>query len=246
MVKKDILIKVGLSLGSASVASVVTWVIANRKLSDQYDERLAHELKASIDYIMKKLDIPVIISDEDPDNVVDELNDIEQPIDIVISELEEVDGERVFSSEENKPPLEDLVSRNQKTRYDKISTPDVDEVNSPAVEEISNQIESDPDIFVISRDAFMANESEFEQETLTYFADGGVLNENMDFVENHESMIGVGRPAFGSESDDDNVVYVRNTKTKREFEILSDPGASSDFLIHSLGDIYKPEWARGK
>lgn len=242
--RKDILIAVGASVASAGVASAVTWVLTKRSLQAEYDERLSVELDQSVKYILKKLGVEnVIVTDEDPDAIIDELNDIEQPIDIVVAELDEVEGERVFASEAEKPPLDELVARNQTIRYDKVLTPDEPETPDEFPENV-DQVEEDPDISVISRDAFMANETEWEQVTLTYFADGGVLDVMQEFVEDHEDLIGPGRPRFGEESDDANVVYVRNHRLNKEYEILSDPGNATEFLAHSLGELYKPAWAQ--
>lgn len=246
MNRKDILIKTGISVGSATIASLVTWVVANRKLNAAYEARLAAELKMSVEYILTKQNIEgIIVSDEDPDDLVDRLNEVEEPIDIVVAELDEVDGERVFTTEEEKPPLEDLA-RNQKTRYDKISTPDVDETSS-IFDEPAEPVEprpENPDIVVISQEEFMENTSEFEQETLTYFSDDGVINSAGDFFEDQDTKIGAGKPQFGELSNDKNVVYVRNIKLEREYEILWDPGVATDFLMHSLEHMYTPDWRR--
>lgn len=242
--RKDILVTVGASVVSAGVASVVTWIVANRILAAQYDERHATELEQELKYILKKSGIDnVIVSDEDPDDLVDELNEVEQPVDIVVAELDEVEGERIFGSQD-KPSLEDLAARNQATRYDKVSTPEIEPETPDDFPENPDPVEEDPDISVISRDAFISNATEWEQVQLTYFADGGVLDQMQEYVEDHENLIGPGKPRFGEESDDANVVYVRNHRLNKEYEIIFDPGNASEFLVHSLGEMYKPSWAK--
>lgn len=246
MVRKDILVTVGASLASAGVASVVTWVVANRKLAGAYEARLEEEIKFSVQHIIEQAGLNnVIVSDQDPDELVEELNEVEQPVDVVVSELEEVEGERVFTSEDSKPPIDELVARNQTTQYNKIMTPDVaEEPEEELFPEQPDIVEEDPDISVISRDIFFENGTEWPQETVTFFSDGGVLDQQGDFIEDHEKLIGPGKPRFGEESEDQNVVYVRNKRDEKEFEILWDPGLASDFLAHSLAQTHGPSWAR--
>lgn len=262
MTRKNVLIGLGVSTVSAAVASGITWFVTKRILDEQYEERLDEEIKTSVKYILKQLEIDnVVVSDDDPDILEEQMNDAELPFELVTAELDtvsnltedyrsdepEIVGERVFGSQDEKPPLEDLASRNHNVEYHKVLT-DPDTYDTPVV--VEEEIElpppppEDPDISIISRDIFMENGSEWEQETLTYFADDGVLNVAGDFVEDHEKMIGVGRPRFGEMSEDANVVYVRNKRLEKEFEIIADPGNASEFLAHSLTQLFKPSWER--
>jgi hypothetical protein len=261
MSRRSVLTGFGISVVSAAAGAGVAWYIANKKITEEFEQRIDKEVKESVDFVLRQHGIrDVVVSDEDPETLAEQLNEVETPVDVVIAEeipeeptvsevlaeieaedspLDEFKGERVFGSQEEKPPLEDLAQRNQETPYHKIATPDVDD--TPEVELPEEPIE-DPDISIISRDIFMENGTDWEQETLTYFADGGVLNVQGDFVEDHELMIGQGRPRFGQLSEDENVVYIRNKRLEKEFEILSDPGNASEFLTHSLQDMYRPSW----
>lgn len=262
MSRKRILTVVGASVLSAGVSSGITWIVANRLIAKAYDERLQDEVAQSLRHILKNLEnLPaqVIVSDEDPDELVDQLNNEELPFDVVTAEVdeeiessdievvaeesEEIQGERVFGSESDKPPLSDL-GKNNKVQYDKIVTVQEPEEIFPAQPDLPEPPPENPDISVISRDLFIENPTEWDQTTLTYFQDGGVLDINMEFVEGHEDMIGAGVPRFGELSEDENVVYVRNKKLEKEFEVIRDPGESKEFLIHSLGEMYKPEHLR--
>lgn len=76
--------------------------------------------------------------------------------------------------------------------------------------------------------------SEYPQSVLTVFADGGVLDEAGSFVAAHTDLIGVGPYPFGEMSEDDSVVYIRNKKLEREFEVIKDDQNAADFLSPDL------------
>lgn len=254
MARKNVLITLGVSAASAAGASAITWFLAQKRLEEQYEDRLQEEIRVSVNFILKEMGINnVIVTDEDPDIVAARMNEeaADERVSVIVaeqgydsalaSEEPEPEVERVFGSQEDKPPLEDLAQRNQTTPYHKVLTPDEPEVTE---EDFPEPPPENPDITVISRDIFLENPNEWQQDTITYFADDGVLDVELEFIENHEELIGPGKPRFGETSGDPKVVYVRNKKLMREFEIISDPGNASEFLAHSLGEMYKPGWAR--
>lgn len=220
---------------AAAASSAITYVVIRKKLDEEYEVRLEEELQSSIEFLVdQKIDLAKAqISNDEP--VPSEL-DLEE---IEPEPLEPIEGERVFGSTDEKPSLDDLA-KNQKVQYNKVLT---DAEYESAVLPPEPPYE-DPDISVISRDIFMENGTDWEQDTLTYFADGGVLDDSGDFVDLHELLIGPGVPRFGELSEDANVVYVRNKKIQKEYEIISDPGNASEFLAHSLQDIYHPSRRR--
>lgn len=220
-----------LVLGGALVGSVATWFVADKIISQKYEEKFEAELQESINFLVEhQMNMPkLIVSDEIVD---DEVPDTDIPV--VAEPLEPVEGERVLSSKVEQEADRSAESQNQAVQYDKVLTPhpfDGPETNL-APEEPRYE---DPDISVISRDLFMENPTEWPQETVTYFSDGGVLNVAGDFVEDPELLIGKGTPAFGQMSDDANVVYIRNKKLQQEYEVLFDPGLAADFVEDHVG-----------
>lgn len=250
MGRRDILVLAGTALASVAAGSAVTYFIVNKKLSREFDARLDKEVQESVDFFADHMIKAgkLIISNQDPDELADEMNEQELPFEafVVEEDLEPVDGERVLKSQDDKPSIEELAARNQRTQYNKILTEQEYDTDAPDEEivESSGWDPGDEDISVISRDIFMECVSQFEQSTLTYFSDDGVLDAQGDFVEDHFKMIGNGRPPFGQMSEDDNIVYVRNKKLEQEYEIISDPGKATEFLMHSLADLYKPSQRR--
>ena len=75
--------------------------------------------------------------------------------------------------------------------------------------------------YIIHQDEFMTNESEFQQEVLTYYEIDGVLADQDDSIlHNQVSLIGDGTlNRFGHGADDYNVLYVRNPHLEMEYEI---------------------------
>lgn len=228
---------VGLATLTVTATGVITYFATRKRLEAEYDERLAKELQSSLEYLAaKQVDLSkVTISDdlpeEEPDNV-----------DIQVDELDPVEGTRVFGSGAEKPSLEYLAKRNQLKQYNKILSEEgykEDEETAP-----EEPIYENPDILVISRDVFMENETEWPQSTLTYFADDGVLDDKGDFVEESTTLIGEATPPFGQMSGDPVIVYLRNTKLEREFEVIQDSGNATDFLAHSLTEMYRPSERR--
>lgn len=260
MSRNSILKGLGISVVSAAAGAGVAWFVTNKILGERYEERLDAEVAESVKFLVNQMHMEnVVVTDADPDDLIagEGINlDATQPVEIILDEVEkqldeqeerldqieeENAANKIFGSQEEKPPLSDLVSANQAVAYHKISTPDP--VEEPVAEvELPEMVPEDPEIPVISRDIFLENGTEWEQETLTYFEDGGVLNVRGDFVEDHELLIGIGRPRFGELSEDPNVVYVRNKKLEKEFEVLYDPGNATEFLTHSLIQTFRPSW----
>lgn len=77
--------------------------------------------------------------------------------------------------------------------------------------------------YILHVDEFIQNESEFQQETLTYYAGDDVLADQMETpIYNYSELMGNLR--FGHGSNDPNVVYIRNEKIKMEWEIIRHTG----------------------
>ena len=84
---------------------------------------------------------------------------------------------------------------------------------------------------IIHQDEFFAQESEYTQTTCTYYVGDDILVDEKD-VPVHNHTLVVGELRFGHGSLDPNVVYVRNTSLKGEYEILKHDGF---YTIEVLG-----------
>lgn len=80
--------------------------------------------------------------------------------------------------------------------------------------------------YVLHKDEFYADEKDYTQKTLTYYAGDNILvDEDEAPVYNHEAVVGALR--FGHGSGDDKVFYVRNDRNMAEYEIIKDEGLYS-------------------
>ena len=92
---------------------------------------------------------------------------------------------------------------------------------------------------IITQEDFMANETGYEQATLTYYVKGDTLTDQRDEI--FENAIDVVGPLavhnFGEGSSDPNTVHVRNSRLQMEFEIVkSDRSYEEDVL----GQVVSP------
>lgn len=85
------------------------------------------------------------------------------------------------------------------------------------------------DPYVISPDDFDENNS-YDRIGLTYYADGTVVDDCDDVLDDDEIDVQIGRDwinSFGEYGDDD-VIHVRNEQSKTDYEIVRDPRKYSE------------------
>lgn len=96
--------------------------------------------------------------------------------------------------------------------------------------EIENMYRLDNHIYVIHYDEFVNNESNYSQETLTYYSGDDILTDQLNTpIYDHVKMIG--QIKFGYGSNDPNVVFIRNTEIHMEWEILKDEGKYQEEIL---------------
>lgn len=78
--------------------------------------------------------------------------------------------------------------------------------------------------YILHKDEFFANEMDFSQLTVTYYADDEIVADDGDQpIYGHARILG--ELNFGHGSGDPSVVYVRNEERKAEYEVLLDTGS---------------------
>lgn len=86
--------------------------------------------------------------------------------------------------------------------------------------------------YIIHVDEFGANELDYTQTTLTYYAGDDVMVDDHDApLYDYQSLTGPLK--FGHGSKDPNIVYVRNMRNRAEYEVLFDEGLYS---VEVLGE----------
>lgn len=77
---------------------------------------------------------------------------------------------------------------------------------------------------ILSKNEYFANETDYAQVELTYYAGDGVLCNMHDEVMEIPITVGDENLKFGHGSEDENVVYVRNDKLQVEYEVTKSEG----------------------
>lgn len=90
--------------------------------------------------------------------------------------------------------------------------------------EVASRSDSEP--YILHKDEFYADEKEYAQSTLTYYAGDDILvDEEEKPIYNYSTI--VGPLIFGHGCEDPNVFHVRNERNHAEYEIVFDPGLYS-------------------
>lgn len=93
--------------------------------------------------------------------------------------------------------------------------------------------------YVISVEDYMANEKEFPQLTITYYAgDDTLANDDDEIMDGATRMLWVGEHlnSFGAMSNDPNIVYIRNLPLKFDLEVIRSDGKYSVEVAGLGGD----------
>lgn len=130
------------------------------------------------------------------------------------------DEVRVVDVEE-KPPLENHSNYVDEETY---IPPDSTDEGWDYEIEIAGRNPSEP--YIIHKDEFYADEMNFTQTTLTYYAGDNIMADEEDVpLYNFETVTGPLR--FGHGADDPNVVHIRNERRKAEYEVIHNDGMFS-------------------
>lgn len=83
--------------------------------------------------------------------------------------------------------------------------------------------------YVVSQQEFLDGEVGYDQVTVTYYSgDGQLCDENEQIMDDIEGSVGIDNlDRFGLQSEDENIVYVRNERIGLDYEIIRDPGLYS-------------------
>lgn len=206
-----------------AAGGLVGYQVAKRRLVPKYEAHLAEEIEAAKDFYKR---VAKEGEYETPEKAARALNRYRGEEIRVIPEggtitntediQEEDSSEELMTVVEEKNVFVESKSNAEKFDYDA---------------EMANRESGKP--YVITRDEFMQNETEYDQITLTYFAGDDVLTDDQDKpIENTNRVVGdANLMKFGYGSKDNRVVYVRNDKMDSEFEIIKHDGKYSQEIL---------------
>lgn len=228
----------GVALAGAAVGAAISHVVTKKTVEEKaaadFDERLATELKKTVSYLSARgaLNLDLDITDDiedDPDTPEDVILVTDDPVPPPVAD----DGRNIVlgpvaAAVQARSSDEERKAKNQATPYHQVSTP---EVYSEEVTTEPEEVEADPDVVIIARETFEANLTEWDQEILAYFINNDtVLNDLNEPITAHEDLIGPGPYLFGSLSQDENVVYIQNSRLQKEFMVIRDKGDVTQFV----------------
>ena len=126
-------------------------------------------------------------------------------------------AEGIKDSDRPKPDLKEYAEQLKKNGYTRYSDLSADD------EGVSDK-QTKP--YVIPPEQF-GDDEEYEQISLTYYADGVLADENDEVIEDVEDAVGIDSLNHFGEYEDDSV-FVRNDARKCDYEILLDQRTYSE------------------
>ena len=126
-------------------------------------------------------------------------------------------AEGIKDSDRTKPDLKEYAEQLKKNRYTRYSDLSADD------EGVSDK-QTKP--YVIPPEQFGDDEN-YDQISLTYYADGVLADENDEVIDDVEETVGIESLNHFGEYEDDSV-FVRNDTRKCDYEILLDQGTYSE------------------
>lgn len=95
--------------------------------------------------------------------------------------------------------------------------------------------------YVIHVDEFLENETEYSQNSISYFEGDEVLVDEMDQpIRDIQGVVGVENLSFGYGSRDKNVVYIRNDRLEIDFEVTRSEGKYTTEVLGFIEHSDKP------
>src|SRR5687768_3090425 len=202
----------------------VGYMIAQKKLTAEFEERLERETNA-----VRRLYGAVKVEIDEIAHVTDEqIEKIEVP-EPVVELITQYAGEK-------RTPI----------AYDKIVPTKVrevepEEVPEPQQKNVFQERDNRGEVYVITPEEFEEGEPEYPTTTLTYYAiDGVVTDVHEDIIEDYDTILGA---EFVKNFAEDQTVHVRNEDLCIDYEIIRSP---SSYVKEVLGEEPAPELPSGR
>lgn len=204
---------------SLVVGAAVGYLVAQKQLQRAYDAILAEEIEATKDFYSRLHKTEFATPQEAAAhfglteiNVVEETD--EEQLMAVVNNYRSKD---MTPETESDPVVTELLKNIFEGR---------EEVTEDDWEEMQRH-RSDEEPYILHVDEFMQNDGNYNQVELVYFEGDGILSDERDeHMPEPEKFIGDGKVLrFGFQSEDPNVVYVRNDLLEMDFCIRRSTGS---------------------
>lgn len=253
-----LLVAGGLTLGSG-----VTFVVTKKVLENKFEDRLADEV-ADIRRSYKKAAELREVKGFKVENVFvkiaePELEDVSEPVDEVLSEY---GSDSIVQNEPEsgtvvrpKPIEDDEIDEEQRElensaearmrlgqqRVHNIFKDPREEHPMGNDEEVRPERNTDKP-YLISVDEYMKDERDYAKITVTYFEkDETLMDEREEILPDILATVGDDFfNHFGEESQDPNIVYIRNEQLKVDFEVMKDEGSYGATILGMDDEPFEP------
>lgn len=168
--------------------------------------------------------------------VQDQVEDVKQYYKMLRKEEEFSSPEKVQAANYQDMIEEYTNSREEPYEEDIASdeTEDEEVYSEEDIQEPTEQVIRHSNIpYVITIDEYMQDREEFDKNVVTYFEGDDVLCDDREAViPDVENIIGNDALTnFGVDSNDSNIVYIRNEKLTSDFEVVRDPRSYSEVVL---------------
>lgn len=144
------------------------------------------------------------------------------------SESEEVKENKELPPLTEKPDIREYAAKLQKEHYINYSNKPSNTIDAGELE-VKGMIQKP---YVIAPEEY-GELADYDQETLNYFADGVLADDQNIPIEDTDSVVGENfEDHFGDYEDD--AVHIRNDREQTDYEILLDPRKFSDVVKRTL------------
>lgn len=217
-------IVVGITAGvSLTVGSLVGYFTATRLLEQKYQERLGKEIEETKQFYRKL-------------HKKDEFVTPETAVKALAPEFAEAVAALTNYRGGQNPSFE-VVEEEKEFAETVVRNVFANDGVTDEIPEAEKRNRTEEAPYILTKDEFMENDTEYTQSTVTYFAGDQVLIDSReDVIDDVDMTVGERNLSrFGYGSGDPNVLYVRNDRIGIEFEILLSRGKYSK-EVAGLGD----------
>jgi hypothetical protein len=234
---RTVYVAAGVGVVSLTIGVASGYFLTKRMLDAKYNEKMEAEIQRTRDHYAKTM--------------TKEYSTPEEAVEALLDGFDPDHNKHAFKDDEGRPGERLTVEKIDYTKFS-IKPEDLeyepnaidvvaDQMRKAVVEESEDSAENvfekysdekwmenrDPSKpYIISEEEFLANDPEFDQTQLTYFAgDKQLADDNrQDPIPNHSIVGEDNLEHFGVGSDDPHLLYIRNEKLKADFEISLSQG----------------------
>ena len=211
------------------------YIFAAKKLESFYKERADEDIAEMKDHYARRYKRDDYA---DPVDLVKTVEWIEKSVDTDIQDEPETEVDEYESKIKEEGYSDSKVEAVVENVFEKYASSDDDSWDW----DTEMQRRESTDIYIITDEEFLNNESGYEQSSLSYFVEDDVLCDERDqLVNNVEELVGAENlNRFGHGTKEPHCVYIRNDRLDIEVEIVQNQGKYSEqvlgFIEHSDDD----------